>query len=88
MEKDLLEKYEKLTVNEKRNERNQEMRKISEILVQMTKSQPQIMGDAVFHNYNSVSEEHIDETEFLNITYNNLLIIRREILNYISWKEN
>lgn len=87
MAKELIEKYEKLSLNEKRNELNQEMIKISEIFIQLSRSKNYPINDFSLINYNSASKKYINETEFLNMSYQNLMNIREIILNYITFNE-
>lgn len=88
MEHELFQRYDKLSNNDKRNELNEEMIKLFELVNQMTKAKG-YQGDnsTTMHNYDSVGEKNISESEYLSMTYKNFINIRKCLINYISWKE-
>lgn len=87
MENELYEKFKKLGLNDKRNEFNQEMIKIFILINQITKSKGFTEDNTNIINYNSAEDKKISEDEYLFYQYQNLINIRKSIINYISWKE-
>ena len=87
MENELYEKFNKIGLNDKRNEFNQEMIKIFELVNLITKAKGYQNDIAKIINYDSIRDESMSEDEYLFYQYQNLINIRKTIINYISWKE-
>lgn len=87
MENELYEKFKKIGLNDKRNEFNQEMIKIFTLVNQITKAKGYENDVANIINYNAVEDKTMSEDEYLFYQYQNLINIRKAIINYISWKE-
>lgn len=87
MENELYEKFNKLGLNDKRNEFNQEMIKIFELINQITIAKGFQNDTANIINYDIEKDQSMSEDEYLLYQYKNLINIRKVIINYISWKE-
>lgn len=87
MENELYEKFNKIGLNDKRNEFNQEMIKIFELVNEITKAKGYQNDISKIINYDSIRDESMSEDEYLFYQYQNLINIRKTIINYISWKE-
>ncbi len=87
MENELYEKFNKIGLNDKRNEFNQEIIKIFELVNMITKAKGYQNDIAKIINYDSIRDESMGEDEYLFYQYQNLINIRKTIINYISWKE-
>ena len=87
METELYEKFKKIGLNDKRNEFNQEMIKILEIINQITKVKGYENDMTKIINYDIIKDQTMSEDEYLYYQYQNLINIRKSIINYISWKE-
>lgn len=87
MGNELFDKFKNLGLNDKRNEFNQEMLKIFALISEITKSKG-YQGEIVnIINYNLAKDQGMSEDEYLSLQYQNLINIRKSIINYISWKE-
>lgn len=87
MEQELYEKFKKIGLNDKRNEFNQEMIKIFTLINQITEIKGFESENEKLINYNIKEDKSISEDEYLFYQYQNLINIRKAIINYISWKE-
>lgn len=87
METNLYEKFNKIGLNDKRNEFNQEMLKIFELVNQITKAEGFENDKENMINYDVIKDKTISEDEYLFYQYQNLINIRKAIINYILWKE-
>ena len=87
MENELYEKFNKLGLNDKRNEFNQEMIKIFELINQITIAKGFQNDAANIINYDIEKDQSMSEDEYLLYQYKNLINIRKVIINYLSWKE-
>lgn len=87
MENELYEKFNKLGLNDKRNEFNQEMIKIFELVNQITIAKGFKKDTANIINYDIAKDQSMSEDKYLLYQYKNLINIRKSIINYISWKE-
>ena len=87
MENELYEKFNKLGLNDKRNEFNQEIIKIFELVNEITIAKGFQNEKTNIINYNIVKDQSISEDQYLFYQYQNLINIRKTIINYISWKE-
>lgn len=87
MEHELYEKFKKIGLNDKRNEFNQEMIRIYELVNQITKAKGFELDNSNIINYNIEKDKSMSEDEYLFYQYQNLINIRKTIINYISWKE-
>jgi len=87
MENELYEKFNKIGLNDKRNEFNQEMIKIFELINQITTAKGFQNDITNIINYDIIKDKSMSEDEYLFYQYKNLINIRKAIINYISWKE-
>lgn len=87
MENELYEKFNKLGLNDKRNEFNQEMKKILELINHITKAKGYKNDIVKVINYDILKDKSMSEDEYIFYQYQNLINIRKAIINYISWKE-
>ena len=87
MENELYEKFNKIGLNDKRNEFNQEMIKILELVNQITKAKGYEKDIVEIINYDIIKDKSMSEDEYLFYQYQNLINIRKSIINYLSWKE-
>lgn len=86
METELYEKFVKVGLNDKRNIFNQEMAKIYELLNQVTNAMGYEKDVTRIINYDVTSDSKISEDEYLFYQYQNLINIRKLIINYLSQK--
>ena len=63
------------------------MIKIFTLVNQITKAKGYENDVANIINYNAVEDKTMSEDEYLFYQYQNLINIRKAIINYISWKE-
>ena len=87
MENELYEKFNKIGLNDKRNEFNQEMIKILELVNQIKKAKGYEKDIVKIINYDIIKDKSMSEDEYLFYQYQNLINIRKSIINYLSWKE-
>ena len=87
MENELYEKFNKVGLNDKRNIFNQEMIKIFELVNQVTNAKGYEKELAKIINYDITKDMKISEDEYLFYQYQNLINIRKLIINFLSWKE-
>lgn len=86
METELYEKFVKVGLNDKRNIFNQEMVKIFELLNQVTNATGYEKEVAKIINYDINKDKKISEDEYLFYQYQNLINIRKLVINYLSQK--
>ena len=86
MENQLYEKFIKVGLNDKRNIFNQEMAKIYELLNQVTNAVCFEKDATKIINYDVTNDSKISEDEYLFYQYQNLINIRKLIINYLSQK--
>jgi len=87
MENELFDKFKLLGLNDKRNEFNGELLKIHALINEITKAKGYQGQISNIINYNLANDKNISEDEYLFLQYQNLINIRKSIVNYISWKE-
>ena len=87
MENELYEKFNKLGLNDKRNEFNQEMIKILELINHITKTKGYENDMVKTINYDIIKDKSMSEDEYLFYQYQNLINIRKTIINYLSWNK-
>ena len=87
MENELYEKFNKLGLHDKRNEFNQEMIKILELINHITKTKGYKNNMVKPINYDIIKDKSMSEDEYLFYQYQNLINIRKTIINYLSWNE-
>lgn len=86
IEDDVFDKFEKLSINDKRNKFNEEMIKIYELIVAVTKTQGYTEELSKINNYNPTEHNKLTEDEYLLMIYKDLINIRKVLVNYIGWK--
>ena len=87
MEEKLLEGYKKLSLLEKRKELNTEMIRLFEIIDNLCKSQNYSPIKEKISRFNDLENNNLTEEEYLNKIYSYLIYLRKNIINYFSWKE-
>ena len=83
MEKELFEKFRLLSVNEKRNELNAEILKIHQLLVSLLDS---YKYDTV-SDYDLKNDVNMTEDKYLDNTYEDIIKVRKVLMDYLAWKE-
>lgn len=83
MEKELFEKFRLLSVNEKRNELNAEIVKIHQLLVSLLDN---YKYDTI-SDYDSKNDVNMTEDKYLDNTYEDIIKVRKVLMDYLAWKE-
>lgn len=83
MEKELFEKFRLLSVNEKRNELNAEIVKIHQLLVSLLDN---YKYDTI-SDYDSKNDVNMTEDKYLDNTYEDIIKVRKILMDYLAWKE-
>lgn len=83
MEKELFEKFRLLSVNEKRNELNAEILKIHQLLVSLLDS---YKYDTI-SDYDLKNDVNMTEDKYLDNTYEDIIKVRKVLMDYLAWKE-
>lgn len=87
MENELYAKFNKIGLNDKRNVFNLEMIKLFEIINMITNVKGYHSDNVKIINYDLIKDKSMSEDEYLFYQYQNLINIRKALINYVSWKE-
>ena len=87
MEEKLLEGYKKLSVIEKRKVINVELIRLFDTLNNLCKKNEFNEIKEKIQRFNDKDILNLTENDYLDQTYNDLMLLRKVIVNYFSWKE-
>ena len=87
MEEKLLEGYKKLSVIEKRKVINVELIRLFDTLNNLCKKNEFNEIKEKTQRFNDKDILNLTENDYLDKTYNDLMLLRKVIVNYFSWKE-
>lgn len=87
MEEQLFNKFKELSINDKRNEINLEMDKLFKMLEQLIIQYETNDMPTKFSNYDLVNDENMSNDIYLNQIYENIINIRKILIDYLTWKE-
>jgi len=87
MEEKLLEGYKKLSVIEKRKVINVELIRLFDTLNNLCKKNEFNEIKEKIQRFNDKDILNLTENDYLDKTYNDLMLLRKVIVNYFSWKE-
>jgi len=87
MEEKLLEGYKKLSVIEKRKVINVELIRLFDTLNNLCKKNEFNEIKEKIQRFNDKDILNLTENDYLDKTYNDLMLLREVIVNYFSWKE-
>lgn len=87
MEEQLFNKFKELSINDKRNEINLEMDKLFKMLEQLVIQYETNDMPTKFSNYDLVNDENMSNDVYLNQIYENIINIRKILIDYLTWKE-
>lgn len=92
MNKEFIEAYDKMSINGKRNELNNELKVMNDI-IKCLKTQLELEDDEEreIEHYNNTQDQNMTDSEFLTQTYKNIYLIEQnifDIANIIFSKED
>jgi len=85
VEQELISVFSKLDINEKRNQINAELEKLS-LLLDTVHKQHNIekLPSASTLTYNKVTDENMTNEKFFDLLYSNIIFLRKDILTLVN----